>query len=137
MKAVCIGRYFFGSVVMGVLLGAVAHWVCALLERPDAAAASCRMAVGAVLLADLLAYFITARGIVAGNRQFLTLWGVGLLSKLGCLVAASVALVATECVQRNDYLLALAVAFLVFTTRQAVVLMKLVLPPTKPPVPTE
>ncbi|MSR74891.1 MAG: hypothetical protein EXS14_05420 [Planctomycetes bacterium] len=127
MSALRLGRYCLGSMLTSAVLLFTAHWICAAFDR-SSAAASCRIAVGIAACADLLAYVITARGVIAGNRQFLTLWGAGLLSKLGCLVAASVALVATECVQRNEYLLALAIAFLVFTTRQAVVLVGLIRP---------
>lgn len=127
-------RYLLGSLGIALVLAALARWLDA---QGWTHAASCRIAVAVALLADLLAYWLTARGVGRGNRSFVALWGVAVVSKIGCLVAASVALVVAERVMRDEYLIALAAAFFVFTTRQAVALVKLLSPPAQSPAPVE
>ncbi len=87
-------------------------------------AASCRTAFWVTAAADFVAFLIVRRGLGKALPRFLALWGIALLTKFACLAAASAALLAAGQVTRNEYLLALALAFMVFTTRQAASLVR-------------
>jgi hypothetical protein len=117
-------RHGFVSVLMAALFGYLSGLIAEAWGAEDAAA-SCRSAWLVAAGADFVAFLMLRRGLDREAMRFLALWGSALLTKFACLAAASVALLAAGQVSRNEYLLTLAAAFMVYTVRQSVVVLRL------------